>query len=385
MAKQRFHKTASLQSFNPNLDLLLVLEAAHQKRVVAVGHQIVFQALHHGLGAFLDIDDGVAVAYRNHLASNGVAAVVFSGVSEQRAPCADVAPAEVGGDGEGVGRLLHHAIVDADVGAVHKVGVDEVLLFGRAEVVFPFFEHLDHLRQELPESLHYAVQGPNEDAAVPEVVAFCDKLHCCFIIRLFLEPLNLDNTRTFRIDFVEYFVFLHSAFRIRHLNIPIPRFRSARFDADGHQCLWVLGQKTEAQADDALEFGFVGHEMVGRRHHDVGLFATAFDVVGRVSDARGRVATRRLAKHLVGLEHRQVLQNQMLVGLVGHHEEVFVGDDGAEPLVGAADEALPGAKNIKELLGIVVFAEWPKTTTDAASHYDTVVIHLMLNVGCWVV
>ena len=155
--------------------------------MVAIGHKIVFQAFHHGLGACLDVDDGVLVVNRNHVAAQGVARLVFLGVGEQRAPGADVAPAEVGGDGVGVRRLLHHAVVDADVGAVHEMVVDEVLLFGRAEVVDAFLEHFDHLGQVCFEGLHDATQGPEEDAAVPKVVAFADELHRCFIVRLLLE------------------------------------------------------------------------------------------------------------------------------------------------------------------------------------------------------
>ena len=75
------------------------MEATDEEGVVAIGHQIVFQAFHHGFGAFLDVDDGIFVVHRDHLAAFGVAIFVFLGVGEQRTPCADVAPAEVGGDG----------------------------------------------------------------------------------------------------------------------------------------------------------------------------------------------------------------------------------------------------------------------------------------------
>ena len=118
--------------------------------------------------------------------------------------------------------------------------------------------------------------------------------------------------------------------------------------------------------------------MVGGRDDDIGLFAAALDVVGRVSDARRGVAPCRLAEHLVGLEHGQMFQNKLLVGLVGHHEEVFIGDDRAETLVGASDETLPSTQNIKELLGIVVLAEGPESASDAACHNDAVVVHWVL-------
>ena len=75
-----------------------------------------------------------------------------------------------------------------------------------------------------------------------------------------------------------------------------------------------------------------------------------------------------------------MLQNELLVSLVGDHKEVLIGDDWAESLVSAADKALSCAKDIEELLRIVVLAEGPKTATDAAGHDNTVVVH-----GCLIV
>ena len=115
--------------------------------------------------------------------------------------------------------------------------------------------------------------------------------------------------------------------------------------------------------------------MVGWGDDDVDFLAAALDVIGRVGDARCGVSSCRLAQHLVGLEHGQVLQNELFVGLVGHHEEILVGDDGAETLVGATDEAFARAQYVEELLGIVVLAEGPETASDAAGHDDAVVVH----------
>ena len=102
----------------------------------------------------------------------------------------------------------------------------------------------------------------------------------------------------------------------------------------------VLGQEIKAQTNDALEFNFVGHQVIGRGDDDIGVCATALDMIGGIGDARSRIAACRLAKHLVGTEHGQMLQDQVFVGFVGHYEEVLVGDDGAETFVGAADKAL---------------------------------------------
>ena len=73
--------------------------------------------------------------------------------------------------------------------------VDEVLFLRCAEVVDALFEHFHHLGQVLLECLHDAVQGPEEDAAVPEVVTFCNEFHCCIIVRFFLEHLHFHHIR----------------------------------------------------------------------------------------------------------------------------------------------------------------------------------------------
>ena len=115
--------------------------------------------------------------------------------------------------------------------------------------------------------------------------------------------------------------------------------------------------------------------MVGRSNHDIGIFALALDVIGGVGDAWGGVSPCRLAQHLVWLEHRQMFQNQMFVGFVGHHEEILVGNDGAKPFVGASDETLACAKDIEKLFGVVILAERPKAATDAAGHDDAIIVH----------
>ena len=105
----------------------------------------------------------------------------------------------------------------------------------------------------------------------------------------------------------------------------------------------VLRQEVKTQTDNALELNFISYQMVGGCHHDIGIRATALDVISGVCDARGRITACRLAKHLVVFQHGQVFKHQMLVGFVGHHEKVLVGDDGAEALIGATDEALSRA------------------------------------------
>ena len=124
-----------------------------------------------------------------------------------------------------------------------------------------------------------------------------------------------------------------------------------------------------------MKLCFIRYQMVGRSDDDIGVSATTLDVISGVGDARRSISSCRLTKHLVGTQHRQVFQDEMLVGLIGHHEEVLVGDDGTETLVSTADKAFSCAKDIEELLGIVVFAERPKAATDATGHDDAVVVH----------
>ena len=245
--------------------------------------------------------------------------------------------------------------------------VDEVLLLGRTKVIDAFFEHIDHLRQIFPKSFHDAVQGPEEDAAVPEKVAFSNKLQCRLVVGFLLEHFHFHHLWKCGINFA-------FSMRFGHLDVTITRLWSTWFDADGHQCVLILCQEVESQTDDALELRFVGHQVVGGGDDDVGLLAAALDVIGRVGNARCRVATCRLTKHLVIFQHRQMLQYEMLVCLVGHHEEILIGDNGAETFVGAADKALSCAEYIEELFRIVVFAKRPEAAPDAAGHDDAIVV-----------
>ena len=108
----------------------------------------------------------------------------------------------------------------------------------------------------------------------------------------------------------------------------------------------MLSQEIESQPDDALELGFIGDEMVGGGDHDVSLGAVTMDMIAGVGDARRGVATRGFAKYLVGAKHGQLFQHQLLIGGVGHHQEIAVGDDGTETFVGALDEALSCSEDV---------------------------------------
>ena len=87
--------------------------------------------------------------------------------------------------------------------------------------------------------------------------------------------------------------------------------------------------------------------MVGRCDDDIGIGATALDVVGRVGDAGCCVAPCWLAKHLVGMEHGQMFQDELFVGFVGHHVEIFIRDNGTKTLVCATNETLSRAENVE--------------------------------------
>ena len=80
--------------------------------------------------------------------------------------------------------------------------------------------------------------------------------------------------------------------------------------------------------------------MVGRGDHNVGLLAAALDMISGVGDAGCCIASSWLAEHLIGLQHGQMLKYQMLICLVGHHEEILIGDDWTKPFIGTTDKAL---------------------------------------------
>ena len=142
----------------------------------------------------------------------------------------------------------------------------------------------------------------------------------------------------------------------RHLDIAIARLWPTRLDADGHQGLSMLREEIESQFDHPLELRLVGHQMVRGGHHDVGVLTLALDAVAGVGDAGRGVTASRLTQHLVRLQHGELFENQGFVGGVGHHQEIAIGNEGMEALVGALDEALPRAEDVDELLRVIIFA-----------------------------
>ena len=101
----------------------------------------------------------------------------------------------------------------------------------------------------------------------------------------------------------------------------------------------MLSQKVETQADNALKLHLVGDQMIGGSDHNIGVVALTLDTVAGVGDTGGCIASGGFAEHLLGLQHGQMFQREMLIGGVGHHQKVLVGDDRAETLVGASDKA----------------------------------------------
>ena len=136
----------------------------------------VVEALDDGFIAGLNVDDAVGGVDDDRAAVDGVLCLVVCGVGVERAPGADVAPAEVGSDGVAAFAPLHDAVVDADVLAVLELGVDESLLLRGAELVLAFVEEAHEVGQVLAEGGHDGVGAPEEDAGVPEEVAGGEEL-----------------------------------------------------------------------------------------------------------------------------------------------------------------------------------------------------------------
>lgn len=129
-----------------------------------------------------------------------------------------------------------------------------------------------------------------------------------------------------------------------------------------------------AGGDVAPELLLIEDEVVGRRHDHRRIGLQRLEAEGRIGDAGSRITSDRLAQHLFGPELGELFENQLPVGGIRDDKEVLRRDDRRKTLERMADETLPGAQNIEELLGKMASAGRPEPAADATGHDDAVTI-----------
>lgn len=207
-----------------------------------------------------------------------------------------------------------------------------------------------------------ALRRPDEDPGIPEVIARRQVAHGGLQIGFLAE-------RSDRRDLPDGC----------GLDIAVARIGTRGADAYGHQRVARLG-KLHAGGDVAAELLFVEDEVVGRCHDHRRLGLQRPEAEGRIGDAGGRIAPDGLAQHLLGLQFGELLEHQLPVGGIRHHEEVLRRDERCKTLERMADEALPRAQNIEELLGKMASAGRPEAAADSSGHDDAVAIYLIRHI-----
>ncbi len=121
------------------------------------------------------MDEAVAGVDEDGVALDGVRLRVARRALPQRRPRADVAPADVDGHHRRLLGLLHHRVVDGDVGRAREGGAVEAQ---EVQIVRRFGEGLarrcQDLRGQLLELRQEGARVQHEDAAVPEVALIGD-------------------------------------------------------------------------------------------------------------------------------------------------------------------------------------------------------------------
>lgn len=314
------------------LDVLLLGAGADHQHVVRIDDDVLLQAADDGDLARRQRDDRRArVVEVAPLGRHGVGVAVLARVLVDRAPGAHVAPAELPAAHIDVVGLLHDAVVDRDGAALREGGLHGLTFGIGPQSVHQPVEEGVVVGQVLLEGLDDRADLPDEDARVPEELARLEKDLCQLEVGLFGEALDLADEAV-----------------VRDLDVSVACVGTGGLDAHGHQRV-VAGGEVEALADDGAEVLLVEDQVVRRGDDHFGPGVALHERVGRIGDAGGRVAADRLAEHLLRGDLGDVLQHQVLVFDVGHHEKVLGRDHLGKSFVGVADEGLTCSEDVEEL------------------------------------
>jgi hypothetical protein len=329
---------------------------------------LVFGRDEHGVGGLDDHDIleaerrdepavGVYVAaarvLEQHVAARDVAGRVRGQHFVQRGPRADVAPAGVEGDHDGVAGFFHDGVVDGVAAAGSERGfVDarEILVVHGARAGAR--ANVRDIGRESREFFEVAARGEHEGARVPEVVARRDEFPRLVEARLFHEFFDGRDTVTARVGALE---------------VAVAGFGGARDDAERDE-LAVLGRRHRAR-DRGLERGQILEHVVRGQHEQQRIVAALLRQHRVRGDRDGR---RRIAPG--GLEQDAARRETHLAELLGDEETMgFVADDQRARRAGKTREPRRGlldhgslAGEREQLLGEQFTRQRPQAGTRAA-------------------
>ena len=139
---------------------------------ILLGYDIAIQALNHDLGFVGGVDHAVmAVVEADVFANLGVTVFVLWKQGAEAPPTAKVAPAELGGEGEDVFRLLHYCIIDTDIVAGREESANDLFFLVGVKRRCHLFHDGCKLGLEGTDCLADGINVPYEDAGIPIVIA----------------------------------------------------------------------------------------------------------------------------------------------------------------------------------------------------------------------
>ena len=167
---------------------------------------------------------------------------------------------------------------------------------------------------------HDVRDRPDEDAGIPQKLAAL-----------------YEGLRQFKIGLLGKALDLADRLVARTLDVAVARFGAAGAYAHRHKRV-VMGNEVGALAYYTTELVGVEHQMIRRGNDHRRLRILLAQGIGRISDAGRRIASYRLAQHLLGRELGDMFEHQVTVASVGHHKKILGRHYLREAFVGAANE-----------------------------------------------
>lgn len=281
----------------------------------------------------------MAVVEADALAYLGVAVIVLREEGAEATPAAKVAPAELGGEGVDVFRLLHYGIIDADLVAGREELANDLFFLVGVKRRCHLFHDGCKLGLEGADCLADGINVPYEDTGIPIVIASGKVVLGGGEVGLLLEGFHL--------------IYLVYVREVGCGDVTIACFWAAGLDANGHDGFFV-GSIAQCLAQYSLILGGIDYQSIGWCHHDVGCRMLLLDLPTSISNTWSRIASLRLGENVVCRHVRYLLLDYANVFLVGDHPHVLNRTDWLQSIYCQLNEGTTDTHHINELLWVIV-------------------------------
>ena len=251
----------------------------------------------------------VAVHHHRFGALQHVAIVVLWAYIVERAPCAEVGPADaVNTEHRHIVGLFKHGVVDGNALACGVNLFDELLFLVGAVDAFALTELRRHLGGVVVECLDNGSGTPEEDAGVPVKLATIHKHLRQLQVGLFGECFHHGEIA---VDFTPL------------LNVAVAGFGVGGFHAKGEQRVVVL-DKLERLFHTLAKFVDTQNDIVARSHHDFCVGVECLDMVGCPGVAWSGASVCWLAQYLAVGDFGHLLLHQVHIFAASEHDNIFL-------------------------------------------------------------